>query len=84
MKLTQEQRDRIVQTLLSKNQFMCCPMCKGGLSVLPDVYTMPAFDISDGNLNLPNSPMIPCAGLACKICGNISFFTLSALGMKYE
>lgn len=84
MKLTQEQRDKIAQTLLSKNQFMTCPMCKEGLNVLTDVYTIPAFDVSNETLNLPNSPMTPCAGLMCKNCGNIVFFNLGVLGIDYK
>jgi len=84
MKLTQEQRDKIVQTLLSKNQFMSCPMCKESLTVLTDVYTIPAFDISNSTLNLSNSPMTPCAGLMCQNCGNIVFFNLHVLGIDYK
>lgn len=84
MKFEQKTKDQIAQKLNEKGALKDCERCgKNEFAILDGFINIPLAKQISGDIVI-GGPQVPCAGVVCMKCGNISYHALGALGMLNE
>ena len=81
--LTDEQKKKILEVLLSKTKRLTCPMCQNHDFQLSDGYFLNIMQIEFETLAIRGTA-IPTIGVICKNCGFLSQHALGPLGILHN
>ena len=76
MKLTEEERNKVLSDLNRKCQPITCPMCKSisGFDFGDEVYHLITYDIKENTADTSNFGRVDTVAVVCKNCGYIAQF----------
>jgi hypothetical protein len=81
--MTEEQSQEIIAALRSAGVNPRCERCDGTEFTIVDGHLLISIqrDVSASQVIFANAPIMPCAGVVCVRCGNVSLHSLGILGL---